>query len=126
MLQLSSGRRAELPGFARGRLEDLLGFAYHSPLIGRPVPVRHHRIGSAGVEYVRLVSGQESFSLYDRNKPWDHAAGSLIAAECGGVVAHIDGTPYRPQPTQGLPLLTAADPETWRLVRDALGLTPSA
>ena len=121
---LPGGRREELPGFSGGRLEDLLGFAYHSPLIGRHVAVRHHRIGSAGVEYVRLVSGLESFSLYDRNKPWDHAAGSLIATECGGMVAHVDGSPYRPGLNPGPPLLTAADPERWRQVRAALGLAP--
>ena len=125
-LDLTTGKRGELSGFAGGRLEALTGFAYHRPLIGRRVPVRHYRIGSAGVEYVRLVSGQESFSLYDRNKPWDHAAGSLIATECGGVAAHVDGTPYRPLPEPRAPLLTAPDPQTWRQLRDALGLNPGA
>lgn len=124
MLDLQTGQRVALDGFSGGSLEDLVGFAYHRPLMDRPVPVRHHRLGSAGVEYVRLVSGQESFALYDRNKPWDHAAGSLIAAECGGVVAHIDGVPYRPLPEPGAPLLIAPDLQTWRQVRDALGLTP--
>ncbi len=120
---LPDGIEQPLPGPLTGPTAGLTGFAYHRPLKGRAVGVSHRRLGSAGVEYVRLAMGLDAFSLYDRNMPWDHAAGSLIVSETGGQVAHVDGSPYRPGPIPGSPLLTAAG-ETWSGVRSALGLAP--
>ena len=121
---LSGGERSRLPGPPGGALPSLSGFAYHQPLKGRALPMTVRRLGSAGVEYVRLASGLDSFSLYDRNMPWDHAAGSLIVEECAGTVAHTDGAPYRPGPRPGPPLLSAPDPGCWRALREAMGLAP--
>lgn len=121
---LPGGERRPLPGPLAGPLTALTGFAYHRPLKDRVLPMAVRRIGSAGVEYVRLASGLDSFSLYDRNMPWDHAAGSLIIEECGGMVAHTDGAPYRPGPLPGRPLLSAPNPDTWRSLREAMGLAP--
>ncbi|MFT5682765.1 MAG: fructose-1,6-bisphosphatase/inositol monophosphatase family enzyme [Myxococcota bacterium] len=118
---LPDGIDHPLPGPATGRVSELTGFAYHRPLKGRSVAVSHRRLGSAGVEYVRLAMGLDAFSLYDRNMPWDHAAGSLLLTETGGRVAHVDGSDYRPGPSPGPPLLTASA-VTWAKVRSALGM----
>ncbi|QBX57236.1 inositol monophosphatase [Nocardioides seonyuensis] len=83
---------------------------------------------SCGVDYPRLVEGEADFLLYrgqtstsHRGMPWDHAPGSLLVTETGGVVCAFDGEPYHPQrlPTRGL--LVAADPATADLVLGQLG-----
>ena len=50
-----------------------------------------------GVDYPRLVEGAADYLLYGRSHPWDHAPGALLVTEAGGVVAHLDGTPYSPR-----------------------------
>ncbi len=73
----------------------------------------------AGQEYLRLVDGRHDFSLYNRIKPWDHAAGVLLHAEAGGHAAKHDGTPYRPTDRIG-GLLMANDVDAWERLRVAL------
>ncbi|MER8182188.1 inositol monophosphatase [Kitasatospora sp. NPDC094015] len=76
---------------------------------------------SAGMEYPLLADGGLDFILYWRTLPWDHAPGSLLVSEAGGVSARLDGTPYRPEPPgceDGL--LVAADPAMWERARDIL------
>lgn len=98
-------------------------------------PATHHRLHtrarafgrleeglrSAGMEYPLLANGGLDFILYWRTLPWDHAPGSLLVSEAGGVSARLDGTPYRPEPPgceDGL--LVAADPAMWERARDIL------
>jgi fructose-1,6-bisphosphatase/inositol monophosphatase family enzyme len=74
---------------------------------------------AVGVEYPRIATGEQEFTLFWRTLPWDHAPGSLLVTEAGGVAARLDGTPYRPgRPADGL--LVAADEECWHRVRDRL------
>jgi fructose-1,6-bisphosphatase/inositol monophosphatase family enzyme len=73
----------------------------------------------AGQEYLRLIDGRHDFSLYNRIKPWDHAAGVLLHREAGGHAAKHDGSPYRPTDRAG-GLLLANDEETWRRLHAAL------
>ncbi len=68
----------ELPAAQRGRLGDILS------------------LGCAGVEYMNILAGRASFSLYRRTKPWDHAAGALMLTEAGGAALNFTGTPYAP------------------------------
>ncbi|MGW1175738.1 inositol monophosphatase family protein [Kitasatospora sp. NPDC002543] len=76
---------------------------------------------AAGIEYPDVVDGRSDFVLYWRTLPWDHAPGSLLVTEAGGVSARPDGTPYRPEaPGCEDGLLVAADPETWELTRSIL------
>ncbi|WP_406211333.1 inositol monophosphatase [Kitasatospora sp. NBC_01560] len=76
---------------------------------------------AAGVEYPDLVEGALDFILYWRTLPWDHAPGSLLVTEAGGVAARLDGTPYRPEaPGCEDGLLVAADPAAWERTRDIL------
>lgn len=79
---------------------------------------RHFRLGCAGVEYLRLVTGEADFSFYWKTMPWDHAPGLLIHAEAGGHNARAtDGRSYRPSELTG-GLLAAPDSQSWRALRD--------
>ena len=55
------------------------------------------RAGSAALDLCMVASG--SFEGYwERTlKPWDTAAGSLIAQEAGAIVTDFDGKPYSPE-----------------------------
>ncbi len=54
-----------------------------------------------GVDYPRLAEGACDAILYARGAAWDHAPGSLVVAELGGVVGHADGSTYDPRVTRG-------------------------
>ncbi len=69
-----------------------------------------------GVDYPWLIEGRVDAIVYSRAMPWDHAAGSLMTAEVGGVVRHVDGTPYRPGRTHPGHLVAAASPAAWDVV----------
>lgn len=76
------------------------------------------RPGSAAHEYMELAQGQAAFSRFGGNpKPWDHAAGTLIAAEAGGfhALADAEGGPYRPgRGVKPGTLLCARSEADWR------------
>ena len=50
----------------------------------------------AGREYIEMLAGCFSFSLYRMTKPWDHAAGALMLTEAGGSALRFNGAPYGP------------------------------
>lgn len=76
---------------------------------------------SAGMEYPLVATGEQDFILYWRTLPWDHAPGSLLVSEAGGMSARLDGSHYRPDPPGGKDgLLVASDPATWERCRDIL------
>ncbi|PBC76711.1 fructose-1,6-bisphosphatase/inositol monophosphatase family enzyme [Streptomyces sp. TLI_235] len=98
-------------------------------------PVLHHRLQSnarvfgemstglrsAGMEYPQLAEGRQEFILYWRTLPWDHAPGSLLVTEAGGVSARLDGSEYRPEPPGGEDgLLVACDPAVWERTQEIL------
>ncbi|NUW38088.1 inositol monophosphatase [Nonomuraea sp. SMC257] len=75
--------------------------------------------GCAGVDYPRLVDGEQDFVLFQRTLPWDHAPGVLLLTEAGGHARRLDGSTYRPaDPRAGL--LDAADPTCWETARSLL------
>lgn len=89
-------------------------------------PLRGHSYGDlpalngswvcCGVDYPKLIEGAADYILYGRNSPWDHAPGSLMVHEAGGVVGHPDGTAYGPRST--VPgIIVAADRDTFSVVR---------
>jgi fructose-1,6-bisphosphatase/inositol monophosphatase family enzyme len=57
----------------------------------------------AAHQYTELALGRVDFALYYRLLPWDHAPGSLIVRELGGVMRHPNGREYsitdEPEPT---------------------------
>jgi fructose-1,6-bisphosphatase/inositol monophosphatase family enzyme len=75
----------------------------------------HDRIAgtqSACGDYVLAAQGKMDFSLYWRMLPWDHAPGTLLLTEAGGVVARHDGSAYRAS-DNGKGLLVARSQEVW-------------
>lgn len=73
----------------------------------------------AAHEYRMAAAGHCHFLVYNRLKPWDHAAGWLIHREAGGFSAHIDGTPYRPEHLSG-GLICAPDRASWEQLKQTL------
>jgi fructose-1,6-bisphosphatase/inositol monophosphatase family enzyme len=74
----------------------------------------------AGAEYVRLARGEQHFSVFTKLAPWDHAPGTLILQETGGVARLSDGRDYTPMIRQAEALLLAPDEATWRRLHDVL------
>ena len=87
-----------------------------------------HRIASlvmmrcAAADYANLAEGRTHFALYNRIKPWDHAAGWLLHKEAGGHGRFLDGTPYDPRRVHG-PLFLAPDAAAWQALVDTLWAT---
>lgn len=74
---------------------------------------------SCGIDYPQLASGGCDGLVYRGTMPWDHAPGSLMVEEVGGVVGTVDGHPYYPRerPTG---IVAAADERVYRLLVDHL------
>ena len=83
------------------------------------LPGAHNGFGSAGIEYPLLARGEQTYALYWRMLPWDHAPGTLLVSEAGGHVAHYDGSTYKPAVRQG-GLLVASSREAWQQTHAAL------
>jgi fructose-1,6-bisphosphatase/inositol monophosphatase family enzyme len=74
-------------------------------------------LACAGAEYLEILSGRASFSLYRTTKPWDHAAGSLMMTEAGGGAVRFDGAPYSPAQAPHAGLIAASSSEVLDEVR---------
>jgi myo-inositol-1(or 4)-monophosphatase len=72
-----------------GDLVDLFG-----AFLGRAQAVR--RLGSAALDLCYVAAGRFEAFWEQHLKPWDVAAGALIAAEAGGRVTGMDGAPFDP------------------------------
>jgi myo-inositol-1(or 4)-monophosphatase len=55
---------------------------------------RVRMLGSAATDLVWVADGKLDASITLANKPWDTAAGVLIAREAGAAVVDLDGTPH--------------------------------
>ena len=80
------------------------------------------RVGSyrcSAQDYRLLGRGGIDWVLAGSLKPWDHAAGTVIAREAGGVARMLDGSEYRAGMTQGH-LLCAGSEEVWERVASAM------
>lgn len=55
---------------------------------------RVRMIGAAAIDLVWTAQGNLDGAIILSNKPWDTAAGTIIAREAGAVVTDIDGTPH--------------------------------
>ncbi|WP_343036545.1 inositol monophosphatase family protein [Flexivirga aerilata] len=74
---------------------------------------------SCGIDYPKLAENACEYLLYGNAMPWDHAPGSLLVAEAGGVTTYPSGQLYDPTSVSG-PLISAGDPDVSARVRDAL------
>lgn len=59
-------------------------------------------IGSVALDWCWLAAGRIQVYVHGKQKPWDYAAGQLIAFEAGAASAHLDG--LRDAPDQPLHL----------------------
>lgn len=75
----------------------------------------------AGVEYPRIIEGEADFLLFWRTLAWDHAPGTLLLTEAGGVAVRPNGHPYRSNDDL-VGLLAAADDRTTEAVLRGLGI----
>lgn len=82
-------------------------------------------MGSAGIEYLRLLSGSLDFSFFTKLMPWDHAPGCLLL-EVAGAVARFTDTheAYSPRRHAGEGLLLAPDPDAWTRLHQTLLADP--
>ena len=72
------------------RLDEIVGL--FSDFIGRARAVR--RLGSAAIDLCWVAAGRMD-GFWERDlKPWDIAAGALIACEAGGRVTNFAGEPF--------------------------------
>ena len=100
--------------------------AYAVPEVARKIQARRRRVSAikslrcAGHEYLRLAAGHMHFSLFTRLMPWDHAPGSLIQAEAGGVARTLDGAPYGATSHRKKGLLLAPDEASWQALHETL------
>ena len=79
---------------------------------------RIQAIGCAGEEYLRIAEGRDHFAVFGSLHPWDHAPGSLIVEEAGGL-AVIGGEAYRPTNRVG-PLWIASSGHVFDTARQKL------
>ena len=79
-------------------------------------PVGLSYLDTSGIEYIEVASGRRTAMVLIWENVWDHAAGVLLVAEAGGVVAARDGGPFRLAGGNPLPFIAAPD----RAVADAL------
>ncbi len=70
-------------------------------------------LNCAGKEYLEILAGRAHFSLYRRTRAWDHAAGTLLVREAGGLANRHDGQPYQPTQPDSAGILTAPDERRW-------------
>ena len=75
--------------------------------------------GSAGIDYPKLIEGEQDFVMFWRTLPWDHAPGALLVNESGGCVRRLNGDVYSPS-QRGAGLLAAGSWGTWLVVRHTL------
>ncbi len=117
------GRRlsvAPAPRDAADMAGVLLAGYFGSRELGRRIEARRNRVRAlrsvrcAGLEYLRLASGEMHFSLFTKLMPWDHAPGVLLHREAGGHASYLEGGAYEPAAIKRTGLLLAPDPESWR------------
>ncbi len=73
----------------------------------------------AAHEYWALATGSVHCGFFYKLMPWDHLPGALICREAGAHVRRHDGSPYRPEQTEG-GLIVAPDEASWEATRRAL------
>lgn len=96
------------------------------PEIAEQVDKTRHRVEEetplycSAWEYMRLCFNEVGFCLFTRLMPWDHAPGSLIYTEAGGISRCIDGEDYTPADFEKKGLLLAPDEASWKSLHDTL------
>lgn len=114
---------AQAPQEMRGTLN---AGVFGDKALGARIQSRRERVGAvkslrcAGLEYVRLASGETHFSLFTKTKPWDHVPGNVIHSEAGGFSRLLDGRRYTPQSGDAKGLLLAPSEAGWQALHETL------
>nr|WP_309545927.1 inositol monophosphatase family protein [Nocardia farcinica] len=111
---ISLGDYAVGAGAARKNRERL---AITAALAERVERVR--MFGSAALDLVWVAEGRTDGCVMLSNKPWDTAAGALIAAESGALVTDTDGSPHTVGSKHTIAAAPGLSAELLRLVADA-------
>jgi myo-inositol-1(or 4)-monophosphatase len=80
---------------------------------------RVRMVGSAAIDLAWLASGRFDATIMLSNKPWDTAAGVVIAREAGAEVVDSDGTPHALQSSATIAASPPLLPQILQLVADA-------
>ena len=70
-------------------------------------------VGCAGSGYVNMVRGVFDFVVFYKLNPWDHAPGSLMVEEAGGVTRLVAGADYTVAHRSG-PMVGARSEAQWQ------------
>jgi fructose-1,6-bisphosphatase/inositol monophosphatase family enzyme len=107
---------AHIAGVANFRMKDRDLAARMAYRLDKTAGVLNMRC--SGQEYPAMALGQIHYGIYGRCIPWDHAPGSLLLTEAGGVVRRLDGALYRASdPPGGSPMLAACGEEQWNWLK---------
>jgi myo-inositol-1(or 4)-monophosphatase len=106
---------------ARGRNRSRL--AVTSQLAQQVLRVR--MLGSAAVDLAWLAEGKTDAMITLSNKPWDTAAGVVIAREAGAVVVDVDGSDHTTESTATIAAAPDLLGEVLDLVRVAVAGVPA-
>lgn len=64
---------------------------------------------SCGIDYPKLAENACDYLLYSGALPWDHAAGTLLVSEVGGIATYDDGQHYDPTSTRAPLVVTGSE-----------------
>lgn len=101
---------AEMVGYVS---TDFLPPAVKLDILAKARMFSSHRC--AAHMYRAFAGGHGHFVMLDRLTPWDHLAGTLIAAEAGAYAACLDGSPFDASKRTGA-LLTTTDPDSCQVL----------
>ena len=117
----ADGRSRVMRASGLDRIEDLSGYVPLNILPGNKQAAtaatfsgfrRVLSLRCACHEYRMLAQGHMDFVISGVLNAWDHAAGSLVCQEAGGVSAMLDGSPYSAAISEGY-LLSAGSQGAW-------------
>ena len=119
-----------LPRYQALHSDQIKGVLYASkfapPEIAEQVDKTRHLVNEeiplycSAWEYMRLCFNEMGFCLFTRLMPWDHAPGSLIYTEAGGISRCIDGEDYKAADFDKKGLLLAPDEASWNILYHTL------
>ena len=98
-------------------VEDPLQIRLAGLLAGRALRVR--MLGSAAIDLAWLASGRHHASVTLCNRPWDMAAGVVIAREAGATVTDLDRSEYSLDSRSVIAAAGRLGPELMAIVEEA-------
>jgi myo-inositol-1(or 4)-monophosphatase len=88
-------------------------------LAGRVLRIR--MLGSAALDLAWLAEGKTDASIALSNRPWDVAAGVIVAREAGAVVSDLDGSDHTTKSQATIASCPGLDAALHELIRSPIG-----